>query len=58
MTESLHALSGAYVVDALVLPTLAVIGIWQLLGFNMVLFMAGLYSNAASIIAWTSSRSR
>ncbi len=27
---------------AFVLPTLAVIGIWQLLGFNMVLFMAGL----------------
>ena len=27
---------------SLVLPTLAVIGIWQLLGFNMVLFMAGL----------------
>jgi multiple sugar transport system permease protein len=27
---------------ALVLPTLAVIGIWQLLGFNMVLFLAGL----------------
>ncbi len=27
---------------AYVLPTLAVIGIWQLLGFNMVLFMAGL----------------
>ena len=27
---------------ALVVPTLAVIGIWQLLGFNMVLFMAGL----------------
>jgi multiple sugar transport system permease protein len=27
---------------ALVLPTLALIGIWQLLGFNMVLFMAGL----------------
>jgi len=25
-----------------VLPTLAVLGIWQLLGFNMVLFMAGL----------------
>ena len=24
------------------LPTLAVIGIWQLLGFNMVLFLAGL----------------
>jgi multiple sugar transport system permease protein len=27
---------------ALVLPTLAVIGIWQLVGFNMVLFLAGL----------------
>ena len=27
---------------SLVLPTLAVIGIWQLLGFNMVLFLAGL----------------
>jgi multiple sugar transport system permease protein len=27
---------------AFVLPTLAVIGIWQLLGFNIVLFMAGL----------------
>ncbi|MBM0205429.1 sugar ABC transporter permease [Micromonospora sp. STR1s_5] len=27
---------------SLVLPTLAIIGIWQLLGFNMVLFMAGL----------------
>lgn len=27
---------------ALVVPTLAVIGIWQLLGFNMVLFLAGL----------------
>ena len=27
---------------ALVLPTLAVIGIWQLIGFNMVLFLAGL----------------
>jgi multiple sugar transport system permease protein len=27
---------------ALVLPTLAAIGIWQLLGFNMVLFLAGL----------------
>lgn len=26
----------------LVLPTLAVIGIWQLLGFNMILFLAGL----------------
>ncbi|WP_150288437.1 carbohydrate ABC transporter permease [Rhabdaerophilum calidifontis] len=28
----------------LVLPTLAVIGIWQLFGFNMVLFLAGLVS--------------
>ena len=27
---------------SLVLPTLATIGIWQLVGFNMVLFMAGL----------------
>lgn len=27
---------------ALVLPTLAMIGIWQLVGFNMVLFLAGL----------------
>ncbi|MGG5823906.1 carbohydrate ABC transporter permease [Falsiroseomonas sp. HW251] len=27
---------------SLALPTLAVIGIWQLLGFNMVLFLAGL----------------
>jgi multiple sugar transport system permease protein len=27
---------------SLVLPTLAVIGIWQLVGFNMVLFLAGL----------------
>jgi multiple sugar transport system permease protein len=27
---------------ALALPTLAVIGIWQLIGFNMVLFLAGL----------------
>ena len=27
---------------ALVLPTLAVIGVWQLVGFNMVLFLAGL----------------
>ncbi|HVF65627.1 MAG TPA: sugar ABC transporter permease [Casimicrobiaceae bacterium] len=27
---------------ALVLPTLAMIGIWQLIGFNMVLFLAGL----------------
>ena len=27
---------------ALVLPTLAVIGVWQLFGFNMVLFLAGL----------------
>lgn len=27
---------------ALVLPTLAAIGIWQLVGFNMVLFLAGL----------------
>ena len=27
---------------ALVLPTLAVIGVWQLVGFNMVLFIAGL----------------
>ena len=27
---------------ALVLPTLAVIGIWQFVGFNMVLFLAGL----------------
>jgi multiple sugar transport system permease protein len=27
---------------ALVLPTLAVIGIWQMIGFNMVLFLAGL----------------
>ncbi|UFN48157.1 sugar ABC transporter permease [Roseomonas sp. OT10] len=27
---------------ALALPTLAVVGIWQLLGFNMVLFLAGL----------------
>ncbi|MBS0520899.1 MAG: sugar ABC transporter permease [Proteobacteria bacterium] len=29
---------------ALALPTLAVIGIWQLFGFNMVLFLAGLVS--------------
>lgn len=29
---------------ALVLPTLAVIGVWQLFGFNMVLFLAGLVS--------------
>jgi multiple sugar transport system permease protein len=29
---------------SLVLPTLAVIGIWQLVGFNMVLFLAGLSS--------------
>lgn len=27
---------------ALVLPTLAAIGIWQMLGFNMILFLAGL----------------
>jgi len=27
---------------SLVLPTLAVIGIWQLVGFNMILFLAGL----------------
>jgi multiple sugar transport system permease protein len=27
---------------ALVIPTLAAIGIWQLIGFNMVLFLAGL----------------
>jgi multiple sugar transport system permease protein len=27
---------------SLVLPTLAVIGIWQLIGFNMILFLAGL----------------
>ncbi|MEP6943082.1 MAG: sugar ABC transporter permease, partial [Betaproteobacteria bacterium] len=27
---------------ALVLPTLAMIGVWQLMGFNMVLFLAGL----------------
>src|SRR4051812_15967708 len=27
---------------ALVIPTLAAIGVWQLLGFNMVLFLAGL----------------
>jgi multiple sugar transport system permease protein len=27
---------------SLVIPTLAVIGIWQLLGFNMILFLAGL----------------
>lgn len=29
---------------ALALPTLAAIGVWQLLGFNMVLFLAGLSS--------------
>jgi len=29
---------------ALALPTLAVIGVWQLFGFNMVLFLAGLVS--------------
>lgn len=29
---------------ALVLPTLATIGVWQLFGFNMVLFLAGLVS--------------
>ena len=29
---------------ALVLPTLAVIGVWKLFGFNMVLFLAGLVS--------------
>jgi multiple sugar transport system permease protein len=29
---------------ALVLPTLAAIGVWQLFGFNMVLFLAGLVS--------------
>lgn len=29
---------------SLVLPTLAVIGVWQLFGFNMVLFLAGLVS--------------
>jgi multiple sugar transport system permease protein len=27
---------------SLVIPTLAVIGVWQLLGFNMILFLAGL----------------
>lgn len=27
---------------ALVIPTLAVIGLWQLIGFNMILFLAGL----------------
>jgi multiple sugar transport system permease protein len=29
-------------VPALALPTLAVVGMWQLIGFNMVLFLAGL----------------
>lgn len=34
---------------ATVLPTLAVIGVWQLFGFNMVLFLAGLTSIPRSL---------
>ena len=49
---------------AYVLPSLAVIGIWQLLGFNMVLFLAGLSSipkdlyEAAEVDGCTSAMDR
>ncbi|ODT16806.1 MAG: ABC transporter permease [Hyphomicrobium sp. SCN 65-11] len=43
--KSLGLPAQAWLTDpALALPTIAVIGIWQLFGFNMVLFLAGLVS--------------
>ena len=43
MLDALGIERQAFLSDpALVLPTLAVIGVWHLIGFNMVLFLAGL----------------
>lgn len=45
MLKSIGLPAQAWLTDpVLALPTIAVIGIWQLFGFNMVLFLAGLVS--------------